>query len=110
MNKVDEKIDQMKADIFKALGHPLRLGIVKELGNGRKCVCKLAELVNSERSNVSRHLSVMVHAGILRSEKQGLMVYYELAAPCVPGFLDCLENMLEKRLADQHELLKAMKA
>ena len=56
---------EKQAEIAKAVAHPLRIAIVDFLKDGEKCVCDIAEHIGSERSNVSRHLSVMVKAGIL---------------------------------------------
>lgn len=62
---------QKQAEIAKAIAHPLRIAIVDFLKDGEQCVCDIAERVGSERSNVSRHLSVMVNAGVLEYRKEG---------------------------------------
>ena len=52
--------------IFKALAHPARLMIVDELTeHDERCVCELSDLVGSDLSTVSRHLSVLRGAGIV---------------------------------------------
>jgi ArsR family transcriptional regulator len=80
------------SDVFKALGNPARVRIVRELADEEKCVCHLVDAVGLGWSTVSRHLSVLRDAGILTSDKRGVQIYYQLALPCVAGFLDCLEN------------------
>ena len=55
-----------QAEVAKAIGHPLRVAIIDFLRNGEQCVCDVAEYVGSERSNVSRHLSVIWLSLILR--------------------------------------------
>jgi DNA-binding transcriptional ArsR family regulator len=47
------------AQVFKALAHPSRLLIVDELMQSERCVCELTELVGSDMSTVSKHLSVL---------------------------------------------------
>jgi DNA-binding transcriptional ArsR family regulator len=86
---------QRKAEIIKAVGHPLRVAVVDFLKDGEKCVCEIAEHIGSERSNVSRHLAVMLKAGVLRSRKDGLMVFYELRTPCILNFLNCATQALK---------------
>lgn len=108
MDETRDKLNAMKAEVFKALAHPVRMAVVDALRDGPRCVCELAADVDAERSNVSRHLALMVRAGVLDSEKQGQMVYYALATPCVLGFLGCLETMLRERLAGERELLEAL--
>lgn len=78
------------AAVFKALGHPARLLMVDALRNGELCVCDLQDMVGSDMSTVSRHLSVLRTAGVVESRREGTNIYYRLSLPCVPGMLDCL--------------------
>jgi DNA-binding transcriptional ArsR family regulator len=78
--------------VFKALGHPARVKIVRALADGEKCVCDLVEVAGLGWSTVSRHLSVLREAGVVTDEKRGQQVIYQMALPCVNRFLDCLEN------------------
>lgn len=79
-----------QALVFKALAHPGRLLMVTELSKGERCVCELAKLVGSEMPTVSRHLSLLKHAGILEDEKRGTQVFYRLVTPCVMNFFQCV--------------------
>lgn len=85
------KVLQRRAEIFKALGHEDRVRIVDDLAHGERCVCELVESVGSSWSTVSRHLSVLKDAGVVTDEKRGLQVFYKIALPCVPSFMDCLD-------------------
>ncbi len=85
-----------QAQMFKALGHPGRLLIVHELSRGERCVCDLANLVGSEMPTVSRHLSLLKHAGIVDDEKRGAQVFYRLRTPCVMDFFRCVTSVREK--------------
>lgn len=78
--------------VFKALGHPARVTIVRQLSEGERCVCDLVEAVGLGWSTVSRHLSVLREAGVVEDEKRGLQVFYRLALPCVARFIDCLDE------------------
>ena len=78
--------------VFKALGHPARVRMVRALADGEKCVCDLVEAAGLGWSTVSRHLSVLREAGVVTDEKRGKQVIYRMALPCVNRFLDCLEN------------------
>ena len=85
------KVLARRAEIFKALGHEDRLRMLEDLADGERCVCDLVESVGSSWSTVSRHLSVLKEAGVVEDEKRGLQVFYRLALPCVPSFMDCLD-------------------
>lgn len=99
---------EKQAQIAKAIGHPLRVAIIDFLGEGEQCVCDIAEHVGSERSNVSRHLSVMVSAGLLEWRKDGLKVIYKLETPCVLDFLACTSRVLKKQAKNHAKLLRAL--
>src|SRR5512135_3410159 len=88
---------EKQALIAQAIGHPLRLEILDFLKNGEQCVCDIAESVGSERSNVSKHLSVMVSAGVLEHRKEGLNVLYKLKCPCILDFFTCITGVLKQR-------------
>ncbi|MFO7726016.1 MAG: metalloregulator ArsR/SmtB family transcription factor [Oceanipulchritudo sp.] len=83
-------------EVFKALGHPARVMIVRRLSEREHCVCDLVDAVGLGWSTVSRHLSILKGAGIVRDEKRGLQVYYHLVLPCVSRFIACLENPAEQ--------------
>ncbi len=107
MNDDARRLYEMKAQVLSALAHPTRLAIADFLADGEQCVCDIAEHVDAERSNVSRHLAVMSRAGILDSHKDGLRVMYRLRTPCVTRFTDCVAAVLrEQARADAQALSK----
>ena len=92
---------ELQAEVVQALAHPIRLAIVDLLRSGEVCVCDIATAVGAERSNVSRHLAVMYRAGVLRTRKEGLKVFYGLRTPCILEFLGCATRALELDLAER---------
>ena len=85
------------AEIFKALAHPSRLRIVEELAKGERCVNELTELIGSDMSTVSRHLQLLRTVGIIKDDKRGLQVFYELRCKCILQFLHCVESVTKER-------------
>jgi DNA-binding transcriptional ArsR family regulator len=111
MNMPDLKkrlLFRKQAQIAQAIGHPLRLEIIDFLKNGEQCVCDIAEQIGAERSNVSRHLSVMVAAGVLEHRKEGLKVIYRLKCPCILEFFSCISGVIKQQVKDDREILKAL--
>ena len=96
---------EVRAQVMKALAHPVRLMLVDALKEGERCVCELVEEVESERTGISKHLAILKQAGIVRDRRQGLKVYYELACPCVLDCFACVEGVLESRLREQEAAL-----
>ncbi len=83
------------ARVFKALGHGTRLFMVRELGRGERCVQDLQQLVGSDISTISKHLSVLREAGLVRDDRRGNQVFYSLSAPCVLEFMTCVEGVAD---------------
>ena len=99
---------EKQAEIAKAVSHPVRVAIIDFLKDGEQCVCDIAERVDSERSNVSRHLSVMVRAGVLECRKEGLKVIYKLKTPCILDFFSCVTGVIKQQAKESQRLLKSM--
>ena len=107
-NKNKQLLFEKQAEIAKAIAHPLRISIIDFLKDGEQCVCDIAQYVGSERSNVSRHLSVMVKAGVLEYRKEGLKVIYRLKCVCILDFFSCVTGVLRQQAKENERLLKAM--
>ena len=100
---------EKQAEIAKAVAHPLRIAVVNFLKDGEQCVCDIAEHVGAERSNVSRHLSVMVNAGVLEYRKEGLKVIYRLKCVCILDFFSCITGVLKQQAEENKKLLTALR-
>ena len=66
------------ARMLRALADPERLRIIHCLREGPRNVSELAGLLGAEVVNVSHHLGVLRHAGVVLDEKQGRFVLYRL--------------------------------
>jgi DNA-binding transcriptional ArsR family regulator len=108
VNRNKQLLFEKQAEIAKAMAHPLRIAIVNFLKDGEQCVCDIAEYVGSERSNVSRHLSVMVKAGVLEYRKEGLKVMYKLKCVCILDFFLCVTGVLKQQARENEKVLKAI--
>jgi DNA-binding transcriptional ArsR family regulator len=98
----------LKAEIIRAIAHPIRLAIVDYLAHGEQCVCDIAEHVEAQRSNVSRHLAVLLRAGVLDQRKDGLRMMYSLRTPCVLDFTKCVEGVLKEQAKGAAALLETL--
>ena len=108
LSKRKQLLFEKQAEIAKAIAHPLRIAVVNFLKDGEQCVCDIAKHVGSERSNVSRHLSVMSNAGLLEYRKEGLKVIYKLKTPCILDFFSCTTACLKQQVKDNKRLLAAL--
>ena len=96
---------EAQARILKALAHPSRLFVVDELLRGERCVCELTEMIGSDMSTVSKHLSVLRSAGIIGDEKRGAQVYYHLKMPCAMRFFECVGEALQHVAKERWDLV-----
>ena len=108
LSKKKQLLFEKQAEIAKAIAHPLRIAVVNFLKDGEQCVCDIAQHVGSERSNVSRHLSVMSNAGLLEYRKEGLKVIYRLKTPCILEFFSCVSRVLKQQVKEDERLLAAL--
>lgn len=104
-----DDICRMKAEMFKALGHPIRLRVVELVADGEKSVTELVDAIGAEPSNMSRHLSVLKRAGIVGDRKEGLNVYYRLELPCVANFFTCVTDAVKEKLERSESLLEQLR-
>jgi ArsR family transcriptional regulator len=95
--KASMAVYKEKAKIFKALSHPTRLFMVDRLFAEEMCVTDLMEGLEADVSTVSKHLSVLKNAGIVKDERRGSMVFYSLAMPCVVDVFNCVAEELGAR-------------
>jgi ArsR family transcriptional regulator len=108
MDKTAKRLYEMKAGVIQAAGHPIRLAIIDFLKDGEQCVCDIATHVGAKRSNVSRHLSVMLKAGIVDCRKDGLKVIYSLKTPCILNFLACVTQVLREQVKAHTAVLRRL--
>lgn len=66
------------ADIFKVLGDPTRVRILDVLSRGEKCVCHLAQLLGLTESAVSHQLRLLRNTRIVRTRREGRLIYYSI--------------------------------
>ncbi len=97
---------ETRAAVLKALAHPTRLFMVEELAKKPHCVRELTDMVGLDISTVSKHLSLLKTAGLVRDEKKGKQVYYRLHLRCALNFLDCVEDVLQEQLKDRIQAVK----
>jgi len=71
--------DERLADIFKAMGHPLRLRLLRDVARGELCVSALGRQADSAQATVSQHLRILRDRGLVVPERRGGMTCYRLA-------------------------------
>lgn len=108
MENQDRLRAETRAHVLKALAHPTRIYIVDVIDReGPHSVQRLTELVGADTSTVSRHLSILKNAGVLRDRKEGTTVYYSLSCACIGDFMTGLEGLLRAKHMHEQEAYAA---
>ena len=68
---------EARAQLFKALGHPVRIRILQYLKQANRCVCgEIVEILPLAQSTVSQHLKILKEAGLVVGEIDGPCTCY----------------------------------
>jgi len=94
----------MFESLFKALGEPTRLKIIKLLAARELCVCDLEEIMQISQPRISQHLKVLKHAGLVNERKEGQRSICSLNQELVNNTVIAFMEYLNKPLEDISEL------
>ena len=100
---IDEAAAAGLAQVFRALGDPVRLRLVSLIGareGGEVCVCDLTSAFELSQPTISHHLKVLREAGLIDSQRRGTWVYYRL----VPDALERLAALLSVSVSGRRVL------
>ncbi|QTE30757.1 ArsR/SmtB family transcription factor [Pengzhenrongella sicca] len=104
----DAPLNELKADLFKALGHPVRVRTLELLAAGELPVSRLLIETRTEASNLSQHLSVLRRAGVVAARREGNAVHYRLADTAVSPLLAAAQAVLVRTLSANRAVLDGL--
>jgi ArsR family transcriptional regulator len=99
------------AELFKALGEPIRLRLAHLLvaAKGQElCNCEFVDALEEPQSNISRHLKILAQAGLVHERRDGRWIYYGLAAdePAVAALAPVIASFKDSALQDDWRRLR----
>lgn len=104
----DTPIHEIKAELFKAMGHPLRIRLLELLAPGERPVSDLLAETGLEASHLSQHLAVLRRTGLITGHREGNTVRYRLAHPSVVDLLTAARTFLVDSLTGTNALLTGL--
>jgi len=81
-----------EADLFKTLGHPVRLQILWILAHEEACVCHLEARLRMRQAYLSQQLAVLREAGLVAERRLGTYVYYRARNPQVSELVEVVRK------------------
>jgi DNA-binding transcriptional ArsR family regulator len=98
-------VHQLKAELFKTLGHPLRIRILEMLCVREHSVAEMLTALDVEASNLSQQLAVLRASGLVATRREASAVYYSVTSPELAELLAVARRIRTQLLSDQLELL-----
>ncbi|HCX86094.1 MAG TPA: transcriptional regulator [Micrococcales bacterium] len=109
MNPPDAPLYEIKANLFRALAHPVRVRVLEILATSPQevAVADLLTTLGLEPSHLSGHLAVLRRHDVVTSRRVGSTVYYRLGHPAVADVLASARVFLHDTLATAAQRLDA---
>lgn len=104
---MNQPLHRFKAELFKTLGHPLRIRILELLRGDELSVRDLLRQLAVEPPAVSQQLGVLRTRGIVESRRADGTVYYRIRDPLIAQLLDVGREVFGKQLLDLQSMLHA---
>jgi ArsR family transcriptional regulator len=101
MTPKNEKENQFRTKIFKALSDPIRLKILNFLRDGEKCVCEIIPHVALIQPVVSHHLKILKNTGLVKDRKDGNRRLYSVTEPQIFEIIDGVTPVLIKKYKER---------
>jgi len=100
----------LKAEFFRALGHPVRVRILQLLRDGEMSVGALQAELELDSSGTSQHLAALRKQGLLTSRKHGTSVYYAVKDERTLMLLQLAKAIISSNLEENRQLLDELAA
>lgn len=100
----------LKAEFFRALGHPVRVRMLQLLRDGEMSVGGLQADLDLDSSGTSQHLAALRKQGLVTSRKDGTSVYYSVKDERTLTLLQLAKEIISSNLEENRQLLDELAA
>jgi DNA-binding transcriptional ArsR family regulator len=98
---VPQEVVLQVSEYFSILSEPMRLKILNLLRDREQCVQELVEATETSQANVSKHLKLMLQAGILSRRSEGTSAYYKVEDDLIFDLCNLVCDRLATRIEQQ---------
>ena len=104
-HSVPDVLAELIARRFKVLAEPMRIKLLDRLRDGGATVHELTEALGTSQQNVSKHLGVLLDAGMVSRTKEGTASRYAIADPEVFSLCEHVCGGIRRQAAELEDLL-----
>jgi len=110
MPRSADPVHEVKANLFRVLGHPARVRILELLREEERSVGALQAALGLDSGGTSQHLAALRRIGLVESRREGTSVYYRVDDAHVFDLLEAGRAIISRRLAEQQAILQDLEA
>jgi DNA-binding transcriptional ArsR family regulator len=103
-------VHEVKANLFRVLGHPARVQILELLRDEERSVGNLQKELGLDSGGTSQHLAALRRVGLVESRREGTNVYYRVDDARVFDLLETGRALVTRQLTEQQTLLQDLEA
>src|SRR5690554_917953 len=110
MDQSPPPIAQIKAELFRALAHPVRVRALELLVQQERSVGELASALDVDLPHLSQQLAVLRRADVVETRRSGNTIYYSVPNPGIPALLTTARQLIVSSLQNSSSLLASLGA
>ncbi|MHA1731147.1 MAG: ArsR/SmtB family transcription factor [Promethearchaeota archaeon] len=104
-----EEFIRQQVEVFKVLSDPIRLQLIYLLEQGPMCVCEIEPHFDRSQAAISKHLKVLLNAGILSQTPEGTRNVYSLIDPDILSVVNQTQAWILKKVEEREARLRNLK-
>lgn len=101
-----EPLIELVAQRFRVLGEPMRIKLLDRLRDGDATVSELQEELGASQQNISKHLGILLAAGMVSRTKQGNSARYAISDPSVFELCEQVCGGVRRQLQELESILQ----
>jgi DNA-binding transcriptional ArsR family regulator len=98
----------VKAELFRALAHPIRIRLLEQLARGERTVQALQEALDLEQPIVSQHLAALRAKNVVTVRRERTQAYYALGSPLVAELLRVARELLSHHFSESRTMFREL--
>lgn len=108
MDQSPPPVAQIKAELFRALAHPVRVRALELLVQEERSVGELATALDIDGSHLSQQLAVLRRADVVATRRDGNTIYYSVPNPGISALLKTARDLIVASLQNSSSLLASL--